>query len=194
MIHGNNFNILCSSCLKDFPRWETTLLRNMDYLKGLLNGWMSNLIYCSIGTYHEYHGISYRINRYLMTHYNGVIMSAIVFQITSLTIFYSIVIQTKIKVNIKDPRHWSLCGAFTGDRGIPRTNGQLRENFSIWWRHHGHDIDRLAALLVRSMVVSSMRNFCYLERIAQQTVQLPVIGLQCNVPEIPAGTSAQLLD
>ena len=24
------------------------------------------------------------------------------------------------------PRHWSLCGEFTGDRGNPRTNGQLR--------------------------------------------------------------------
>ena len=28
------------------------------------------------------------------------------------------------KENIKDPRHWPLCGEFTGDRWIPRTNGQ----------------------------------------------------------------------
>ena len=28
--------------------------------------------------------------------------------------------------NIKAPRHWPLCGEFTGDRWIPRTNGQLR--------------------------------------------------------------------
>ena len=27
---------------------------------------------------------------------------------------------------IKAPRHWPLCGEFTGDRWIPRTNGQLR--------------------------------------------------------------------
>ena len=33
-------------------------------------------------------------------------------------------IQTQIKENIKDPRHWPLCGEFTGDRWIPRTNGQ----------------------------------------------------------------------
>ena len=33
-------------------------------------------------------------------------------------------IQTKIKENIKAPRHWPLCGEFTGDRWIPRTNGQ----------------------------------------------------------------------
>ena len=35
-------------------------------------------------------------------------------------------IQTQIKENIKAPRHWPLCGEFTGDRWIPRTNGQLR--------------------------------------------------------------------
>ena len=32
--------------------------------------------------------------------------------------------QTQIKENIKAPRHWPLCGEFTGDRWIPRTNGQ----------------------------------------------------------------------
>ena len=30
------------------------------------------------------------------------------------------------KKNIKAPRHWPLCGEFSGDRWIPRTNGQLR--------------------------------------------------------------------
>ena len=29
-----------------------------------------------------------------------------------------------------------VCVEFTGDRWIPRTNGQLRGNVSIWWRHH----------------------------------------------------------
>ena len=33
-------------------------------------------------------------------------------------------IRVQIKENIKAPRHWSLYGEFTGDRGIPRTNGQ----------------------------------------------------------------------
>ena len=58
-------------------------------------------------------------------HYNDVIMGAIASQITSLTIVYSIVIQTQIKENIKAPRHWPLCGEFTCHRWIPRTNGQL---------------------------------------------------------------------
>ena len=60
-------------------------------------------------------------------HYNDVIMGTIASQFTSLTIVYSIVfIQTQIKENSKAPRHWPLCGEFTGNRWIPRTNGQLR--------------------------------------------------------------------
>ena len=35
-------------------------------------------------------------------------------------------IHTQIKENVKAPRYWPLCGEFTGDRWIPRTNGQLR--------------------------------------------------------------------
>ena len=35
-------------------------------------------------------------------------------------------IRRRSKENIKAPRHWPLCGEFTGDRWIPRTNGQLR--------------------------------------------------------------------
>ena len=54
-------------------------------------------------------------------------MSAIASQITSLTIvFTQSFIQTQIKENIKARRHWPLCGEFTGDRWILRTNGQLR--------------------------------------------------------------------
>ena len=59
-------------------------------------------------------------------HYGDVKMGAITSQITSLTIIYSTVFQTQIKENIKAPRHWPLCVEFTGDRWIPRTNGQLR--------------------------------------------------------------------
>ena len=38
-------------------------------------------------------------------------------------------IQAQIKENIKVPRHWPLCGEFTGHRWIPRTNGQLRGKY-----------------------------------------------------------------
>ena len=33
-------------------------------------------------------------------------------------------LQSQIKENIKAPRHWPLCGEFTGDLLIPQTNGQ----------------------------------------------------------------------
>ena len=71
-------------------------------------------------------------------HYNDVIMGAMASQITSLTIVTQPFIQTQIKENIKAPRHWPLCGEFTGDRWIPRTDGQLRGKCfhlmtSSWW-------------------------------------------------------------
>ena len=59
-------------------------------------------------------------------HYNDVIMSAIASQIASLTIVYSIVHSDGDQRKHQTPRHWPLCGEFTGDRWIPRINGQLR--------------------------------------------------------------------
>ena len=32
--------------------------------------------------------------------------------------------KAQINKNIKAPRHWPLCGEFTGDRWIPRTKGK----------------------------------------------------------------------
>ena len=60
------------------------------------------------------------------THYTDVIMGAIAFQITSLTIVYSTVYSGADQRNIKAPRHWPLWGEVIGHRWIPRTNGQLR--------------------------------------------------------------------
>ena len=34
--------------------------------------------------------------------------------------------KAQIKASIKAPRHWPLCGEFTGDRWIPRTTSQWR--------------------------------------------------------------------
>ena len=47
-----------------------------------------------------------------------------------------LLVHAKVKENIKAPRHWPLCGEFTGDRWIPRTKSSNAENASIWWRHH----------------------------------------------------------
>ena len=70
-------------------------------------------------------------------HYSDVTMSGIASQImTNLTIVYSTVYSDADKENIKVPRHWPLCGEFTGDRGIPAQMASNTENVSIWWRHH----------------------------------------------------------
>ena len=62
-----------------------------------------------------------------VSHYGDVIMGAISSQITSLTIVYSTVYSNADqRKKIKAPRHWPLCGEFTGDRWISSTNGQLR--------------------------------------------------------------------
>ena len=69
-------------------------------------------------------------------HYNDVIMSAMASQITSLTIVYLIVYSGVHQRNIKVPRHWSLCGVFTGTGEFPAQMASNAENVSIWWRHH----------------------------------------------------------
>ena len=61
-------------------------------------------------------------------------MGAIASQITSLTIVYSIVIQTQLKENMKAPRQLPFCGEFTGE--FPAQMASYAENVSIWWRHH----------------------------------------------------------
>ena len=42
----------------------------------------------------------------------------------ALRLFAQPFIRAQIKENIKALRHWPLCGELTGDRWIPRTNGQ----------------------------------------------------------------------
>ena len=45
-------------------------------------------------------------------------------------------IQRQIKENTKAPRHWPLCGEFTGTGDFPAQKASYAENVSIWWRHH----------------------------------------------------------
>ena len=41
-----------------------------------------------------------------------------------------------MKENTKAPRHWPLCGEFTGTGEFPAQRASNAENVSIWWRHH----------------------------------------------------------
>ena len=83
--------------------------------------------------------------------YSDVIMSAMVSQITSVSIVCSTACLGK--ENIKAPRYWPLWGESTGDRWIPLTKGSNAENISIWWHHHDNlwwVFDDVFSLLVKS--------------------------------------------
>ena len=69
-------------------------------------------------------------------HYNDIIINAFASQSPASRLFIQLFIQTQIKENIKAPRHWPLCGEFTGDRWIPAQVASNAENVSIWWLHH----------------------------------------------------------
>ena len=76
-----------------------------------------------LATTHSYDSsfISSNSFQQFLAHYDDFMMDVIASQITSLASVYS---DAHIKENIKAPRHWPLCGEFTGDRWIPRSNGQ----------------------------------------------------------------------
>ena len=60
-------------------------------------------------------------NHFTQAHYSDAIMGAMASQITSLTIVCSTVYSGADHQTTKAPRHWPLCGEFTGDRWIPQT-------------------------------------------------------------------------
>ena len=95
-------------------------------------------------------------------HYGDVIMSTIAFQITSLTIVYSTVYSGADQRKHQNSASLALCGEFTGDRWIPRTNGQLRENVSIWWRHCGIIISRGKVLSSRTYDKCLLPRICHI--------------------------------
>ena len=72
-----------------------------------------------------------------LIHYTGVIMTTVASQITSRTVVHSTVYSDADKENIKAPRHWPVCGEFTGTGEFPAQRASYAENVSIWWRHHG---------------------------------------------------------
>ena len=57
-------------------------------------------------------------------------------------LFTQLFMQTQIKEYMKAPRHWPLCGEFTGGGGgggggeFPAQMASNVDNVSIWWRHH----------------------------------------------------------
>ena len=107
---------MCFSCALNTALWPTELN-------------------CGVDSYH-YGDVIMLVPQggYVVWHYSDMIMSAMASQITSLTIVWKCLaqpfIQAQIKENIKAPRHWPLCGEFTGE-----FHAQMASN-AIWWRHH----------------------------------------------------------
>ena len=67
-------------------------------------------------------------------HYNGVMMGAMVSQITSLTIVYSTVYSNADQRKHQSSASLAFVREFTG--WIPAQMASNAENVSIWWRHH----------------------------------------------------------
>ena len=55
----------------------------------------------------------------------------------------------QIKENIKVPRHWPLCGEFTGTCEFPAQKASYAEKVSILWRHHGYSKLLILAVTVK---------------------------------------------
>ena len=69
----------------------------------------------------------------IILYYGDVIMGAI-----ASPLFTRPFIQAQIKENTKAPRHWPLCGEFTGDRWIPR--GKCFHLMTSSWNKHKRSI------------------------------------------------------
>ena len=98
---------------------------------------------CAKASLHDYR-CQWHSFEYVQWHYSDVIMSAVAFQITSVSVVCSTVCSGADQRSIKAPRYWPLWRGFTGDLWIPRT----KENVFIWWRHHGFDA-KIRYLLTR---------------------------------------------
>ena len=86
-------------------------------------------------------------------------------------------IQAQIKENTKAPRHWPLCGEFTGDRRIPAQMASIAENVSIG-RHH-HDLQHCSfeyiGVTIRLQIIPQV--------LANTTHGTPAIHINSMVPE-----------
>ena len=72
-----------------------------------------------------------------LNHCNGVVMSALASQITSLTIVYLTVYSRRRSKKTSKLRVTGLCAGSSSLTGeFPAQRASYAENVSIWWRHH----------------------------------------------------------
>ena len=109
-------------------------------------------------------------------------------------------IQTQITENIKAPRHWPLCGEFTGTGEFPAQRASYAENVSIWWRHHEFENSGFSNIHITDLVGNPHLtggfptfNSNYVERVSPLSMTYPVIyGLKWYVLYENTQNKAQL--
>ena len=77
------------------------------------------------------------------------------------------------KINIKAPRHWPLCGEFTGTGDFPAHSASYAENVSIWWGHHVNLCTWTARLMMNYILEAITDNKCQLTHIGNHPRPLP---------------------
>ena len=128
-------------CLRDFLRHLAALVPSVhtnnisDSLKMLTivstRVWRV-FMHCSVRSGNGVcHSRGHCLNCYFP--YNDVIISAMAPQITGISIACWTVGSGADQRKL--PRHWPLCGEFTGDGWIPVQTASNAKNVSIWWRH-----------------------------------------------------------
>ena len=130
-------------CQKHFVEWKVYFLFCLTLLNSVAKDWIwnkSSLVYVTAWRFQKdkhvmLFNVFSKLNSDDLTLYVARTPSVIIvtsqwtqwrLKSPALRLFTQPFIQTKIKEIIKVPRHWPLGREFTGDRWIPRTNGQLR--------------------------------------------------------------------
>ena len=110
---------------------------NAEFHGSMETTWSPTLKHCSVYFFSRNGGMSIPLsvnstNLYSTNHYSDVMMARWCLKSPASRSFTQRFNQVQIKENIKAPLHRPLCGEFTGDRRIPRINGQLRGKCFHW--------------------------------------------------------------
>ena len=105
----------------------------MDFIWNHDAGWQNELPTISVVVMK---GIVSRERLRCVIHYNGVIMTTIASQNTSLTVVYSTVYSDADQRKHQSSASLAVVWEFTGTGEFPAQRASYAENVSIWWRHH----------------------------------------------------------
>ena len=87
-------------------------------------------------------------------------MTTMASQITSLTVVFSTLNSDADQRKHQRPRHWPLCGEFTGACEFPAQRASYAENVSIWWRHHVCSVHEENNTTHKSLHICSLHVVC----------------------------------